>query len=98
MLKDGMWEDMVMAGRVKADFANVNYIKELCQTPIRTDKEAQGSTCLQIEHAGQGYHNYQRYLAYWDTAAANGNGTSEQAKRPPGFGLLYENTTITAQW
>lgn len=98
MLKDGMWDNMVMAGRVKSDFANVNYVKELCQTPIRNDKDYAGSTCLQIEHAGQGYHNYQRYLAYWDTAASNGNGTSDQANRPPGFGLLYENTTVTAQW
>jgi hypothetical protein len=40
----------------------------------------------------------QRYLAEWATAAANGNGTSDQHKRPPGFGLLYENTTISAQW
>jgi hypothetical protein len=39
-----------------------------------------------------------RYLAEWDKAAANGNGTTVQQKRPPGFGLLYENTTITAQW
>ncbi|KAJ4368921.1 hypothetical protein N0V83_006003 [Neocucurbitaria cava] len=98
MLKDGTWDDMVMAAQVKTDFANIDYVKALCQTPIRTDKEYSGSTCLQIEHAGQGYHNYQRYLAYWDTAAANGNGTSDQIKRPPGFGLLYENTTVTAQW
>ncbi|KAF1852112.1 uncharacterized protein K460DRAFT_373966 [Cucurbitaria berberidis CBS 394.84] len=98
LLKDGLWENMVMAGQVKTDFANVNYVKELCQTPIRTDKEYAGSTCLQIEHAGQGFHNYQRYLAYWNTAAANGNGTSDQNDRPPGFGLLYENTTVTAQW
>lgn len=37
-------------------------------------------------------------MAEWDKAAANGNGTTKQEKRPPGFGLLYENTTITAQW
>jgi len=51
---------MIMSGRVKTDFANVTYIKGLCQTPIQGDKEYRGSTCLQIEHAGQGYHNYQR--------------------------------------
>ena len=55
-----MWDNVVMAGRVKTDFANVNYVKDLCQTPIRTDREYSGSTCLQIEHAGQGFHNYQR--------------------------------------
>ncbi|KAF1916879.1 hypothetical protein BDU57DRAFT_449041 [Ampelomyces quisqualis] len=97
-LRQGSWQQTLLAGRVKTDFANVSYVKSLCQTPIRTDKENGGSTCLQIEHAGQGYHNYQRYLAEWDKAAANGNGTTKQEKRPPGFGLLYENTTITAQW
>lgn len=98
MLKNGAWEYRLLAGRVKTSFANVKYIKSICQTPIRTDPNEGGNTCLQIEHAGQGYHNYQRFLAYWDTAARNGNGTSDQKKRPPGFGLLYENTTITAQW
>jgi hypothetical protein len=97
-LRQGSWKRTVLSGRVKADFANVNYIKEMCQTPIRTDPKEGGNVCLQIEHAGQGYHNYQRYLAEWDKAAARGNGTSDQARRPPGFGLLYENTTITAQW
>jgi hypothetical protein len=87
-----------MTGRVKTDFANVTYVKSLCSTPVRTDPAEGGSTCLQIEHAGQGYHNYQRYLAEWDQVAANGSGTSDQYKRPQGFGLLYENTTITGQW
>ncbi|KAF1831557.1 hypothetical protein BDW02DRAFT_600681 [Decorospora gaudefroyi] len=99
MLRDGSWDDgLVLVGRVKSDFANINYLKYLCQTPIRTDKAHQGSTCLQMEHAGQGYHNFQRYLADWDLSARNGNGPSDQELRPPGFGLLYENTTVTAQW
>ncbi|KAF1944188.1 hypothetical protein EJ02DRAFT_341468 [Clathrospora elynae] len=98
-LRMSSWDEgLVLAGRVKSDFANIDYLKHLCRTPIRTDKVNQGSTCLQIEHAGQGYHNYQRYLADWDQSARYGNGTSDQKLRPPGFGLLYENTTITAQW
>lgn len=57
-LRQGSWKPMVMSGRVHAAVANVNYVKQLCQTPIHTeaDKES-GSTCLQIEHAGQAYHN-----------------------------------------
>jgi hypothetical protein len=55
VLRDGNWDSgLVLAGRVKSDFANIDYLKELCQTPIRTDKEHQGETCLQMEHAGQG--------------------------------------------
>lgn len=98
MLKDGSWNSVLMSGNVRTDFANVNYVKHLCQTPIRTDKEYGGGTCLQIEHAGQGYHNYQKYLSYWSLVADHGNGTSKQNLRPPGFGLLYENTTVTPQW
>lgn len=98
MLKHGHWEYGTLVGGVKTVFANPAYISNICPTPIRTDKEHKGSTCLQIEHAGQGYHNYQRYLAIWDVAARNGNGTTDQSRRPQGFGLLYENTTITAQW
>lgn len=97
-LRQGSWKETVLSGRVKTDFANVTYVKGLCQSPIRNDKEYQGNTCLQIEHAGQAYHNYQRYLADWANAAAIGNGSTDQRKRPPGFGMLYENTTISAQW
>lgn len=99
MLRDGNWDNgLVLAGRVKSDFANINYLKQMCQTPIRTDKVAQGETCLQMEHAGQGYHNFQRYLSDWDLSARNGNGTVVQKLRPQGFGLLYENTTVSGQW
>ncbi|KAL1606710.1 hypothetical protein SLS60_004117 [Paraconiothyrium brasiliense] len=101
MLKDGgHFTPMVYAGRVKTGFANVNYVKSICETPITAtmDKEYSGSTCLQLEHAGQGYHNYQRYLSAWKSWNRFGNGTSDQHLRPPGFGLLHENTTITAQW
>ncbi|EMD88802.1 hypothetical protein COCC4DRAFT_136959 [Bipolaris maydis ATCC 48331] len=99
MLRDGNWDNgLVLAGRVKSDFANINYLKHMCETPIRTDKEHQGETCVQLEHAGQGYHNFQRYLSDWDVAARNGNGSSDLRLRPQGFGLLYENTTVTGQW
>jgi hypothetical protein len=63
----------MMMGRVKTDFANIQYIKEQCHTPIRTDKEYQGGTCLQIEHAGQGYHNYQRGMAVYQLCVASTN-------------------------
>jgi hypothetical protein len=38
-------------------------------------------------------------LANWKQAGIDfNNGTTNQKERPPGFGLLHENTTITAQW
>ncbi|KAF2267300.1 hypothetical protein CC78DRAFT_87220 [Lojkania enalia] len=98
-LRFGSWDHRILVGQVKSSFSNTNYIKEICETPIRSDTpEIGGSTCLQIEHAAQGYHNYQRYLASWNKQANRGNGTTDQSKRPPGFGLLHENTSITAQW
>lgn len=99
VLRDGYWDEgLVLAGNVKSDFANVVHVKNLCKTPIKNDKEEQGSTCLQIEHAGQGFHNFHRWLAGWDGIQAFGNGTDDLSGRPQGFGLLYENTTVTAQW
>ncbi|KAF2272791.1 uncharacterized protein EI97DRAFT_405417 [Westerdykella ornata] len=98
MLKEGHWDGRVFEGQVMTDFANVTYVKQLCATPIQSDAEAGQSTCLQIEHAGQGYHNYQRYLNYWTTAVNSRNTTSNQRKRPRPFGLLHENTTVTGQW
>lgn len=101
MLKDGgKYTDMVYAGRMKTGFANVNYVKSICSTPITDtmDKEYAGSTCLQLEHAGKGFHNYQRYLSDWKEFKRYGNGTSDQHRRPPGYGLLHDNTTVTAQW
>lgn len=100
VLRVGSWDSgLVLSGKVKADFTNVNYVKALCRTPIHTDEENAGNTCLQIEHAGLGYLNYQKYLAEWDVLANDyGNGTADQQKRPPAFGLLYENTTVTGQW
>ncbi|KAK5188146.1 hypothetical protein LTR16_008659, partial [Cryomyces antarcticus] len=99
-LKFGPWENIMMQGLVKSSFANTNYVSRLCQTPIRDqdDEKTRGTTCLQIEHAAQGYHNYQRYLSNWDNLADNGNGTTDLATRPQGFGLLHENTSITASW
>ncbi|KAF2017000.1 hypothetical protein BU24DRAFT_141896 [Aaosphaeria arxii CBS 175.79] len=97
-LSSGKLEFRTLKGRYRADFANSKYISNTCPTPIRSDPDHGGSTCLQIEHAGQGYHNYQRYLAHWDWDVRNGNGSTEQDKRPPGFGLLYENTTVWGQW
>jgi hypothetical protein len=100
MLKSGHWDEQLFMGNVKSQWANVIYIKQNCETPISgaMDTKEGGNTCLQIDHAGQGYHNYQRYMASWAQEASFGNGSSEQSKRPQGFGLLYENTTVTGQW
>lgn len=87
-----------MQGRVQTQFSNPGYLAKICKTPIKNDESVSGTTCLQIEHAAQGYHNYQRYLTYWTALAGSGNGTRDLRTRPQGFGLLHENTSITAAW
>lgn len=100
MLKNGLEEKRLLAGTVKSDFASITHIQKMCQTPIGTnvDPEYAGTTCTQIEHAGQGFYNYHKYLSDWDDRVRVGNTSTDQEQRPLGFGLLYENTTVTAQW
>jgi len=86
-----------MQSFVSSKFANPVYLGSKCPTPIQGDEHG-GTTCLQIEHASQGYHNYEKYITEWSKLADSGHGVSEQKKRPPGFALLNENITVTAEW
>lgn len=53
-LKYGKWENKLMYGLVQASYANPLFIEDNCQTPITTDPDNGGLTCLSVEHAGQG--------------------------------------------
>ncbi len=49
----------------------------------------------------EAFHNYLSFLGNWSAINDNGwgNGTStDLSKRPPVFGLLNDNTTVTGQW
>jgi hypothetical protein len=104
-LKFGNWDNRVMSGSVKASFANVVYMQDTCPTPIekvqwdpdRTPDKV-GNTCLQIDHAAQGYHNYQRFMSYWSEIVGRGQGSTDQHLRPQGFGLFKENVTVNGSW
>jgi hypothetical protein len=99
VLKFGSWENRIMSGEVKASFSNMNYVRQTCETPIRTDdKDNRGAACLQIRHAAEGYRNYNRYLANWNTASVLGNGTTDQKLRPKGYAIMHENTTVVPTW
>lgn len=56
-LKFGNLESRLVYGKVATQFANPDYIKLRCQTPIQVkdDETYAGSTCVEIEHAGQAY-------------------------------------------
>jgi hypothetical protein len=63
-------------GTVRASFANVAFLKESCKTPIGdTDADKRGTACFHISFAGQSFHNFQSFLAQWDTLPNGGNGT-----------------------
>ena len=75
-LSDGALHATVLEGKVSASFANAVYLENKCQTPIaRTtvDPDTEGTTCLDIEHAGQGWHNFKSYIDTWVDSTNVGN-------------------------
>ena len=82
-LKFSKSNHQVMYGQVTTSFANTDYVKDQCTTPIqeKTDKQNQ-DTCIQIQHAGEAYHNYMQYMATWVGNIDSGNGSSDLARRP----------------
>ncbi|GAB1729477.1 hypothetical protein NU195Hw_Modified_160t1 [Hortaea werneckii] len=94
------WEQRDMKGLVRTKFANPDHIQEFCKTPVQEgyDVDYRGSTCIQLEHAAMGYHNYFGYLSTWTDLIQNGTGAHDPTSRPEGFALLNDNTTISAPW
>jgi hypothetical protein len=100
-LKYGAWEDKLMVGLVKASYANSIYISQQCRTPIdvTVDPMYSGVTCLQLEYAGQAYHDSINFLETWTTIEQEGVGSSKDlANRPKPPAMLYDNTTVAGSW
>ncbi|KAK2809463.1 hypothetical protein FQN50_003731 [Emmonsiellopsis sp. PD_5] len=100
-LKFGPEEMVDFSGRAMTAFANIDYLKQKCLTPIpiEMDKEYRNSTCLQLSHVGQSYHNYREYMSDWGRIANAGhkNSTDPKLRIPPG-GTWNDNTTIQGSW
>lgn len=90
VLKFGQTENRLMYGKVSTSFANKYYIEDKCNTPIQqaTDPEAYGETCIQIEHAGQAFHNYMQYLTTWVDNISSGNTSANMKNRPDPVGMV----------
>lgn len=89
VLQFGKTENRLMYGKVSTSFANTNYIMQHCNTPIpRATDSDNGRTCIQIEHAGQAYHNYMQYLTIWVDDINSGNTSSNMIQRPDPVGMV----------
>lgn len=99
VLKFGNTKNRLMYGKVSTEFANTHYIAAHCNTPIQylTDS-GNGETCIEIEHAGQAYHNYMQYLATWVNDISSGNTSSDMTHRPDPVGMFNDNTTLKGSW
>ena len=101
-LKFGPHQHAVLSGTVATAFANTQFLSQNCDTPVTEimDPDNSGLTCLQIDYAGQSYHDFSTWLGEWDEFTKSGNATpsSSLTGRPLPFAMLYDNTTVTGQW
>ncbi|RAQ67582.1 hypothetical protein COH20_004531 [Aspergillus flavus] len=97
----GPHEDRTLRANVSTDFFNPYYMGINCQTPISNEEDPlyRGTTCLQMQHVGQAYHNYIAYLNGWSSMITNGQHASAVLEeRPPPSGSIHDNTTVTGSW
>lgn len=90
VLKFGETESRIMYGKVSTQFANKDYIEDHCNTPIQrpVDPDDYGTTCIQIEHSGQAYHNYMQYLTNWVDYNSSRNVSDSLTQRPVPVGMV----------
>lgn len=86
-LKLGQPAHRLMWGKVATSFANTYTITSQCTTPIPatgpgSDPDYSGSTCIELEHSGEAYHNYMQYLGTWLDRLNVGNGSTNLTERP----------------
>jgi hypothetical protein len=94
-------------GQVAASYANAPYLATACQSPIQgvynsdLGYNVDGDTCLQIDYAGQSFHNLKSFLADWSQRLEVGNMSTDLSAitgRPAPISTLFDNTTLQGQW
>ncbi|KAJ9605244.1 hypothetical protein H2200_009901 [Cladophialophora chaetospira] len=106
--KFGSLKHRVLYGQVAASYANAPYLAQTCQSPIKPGTidpvlgyDVDGDTCLQIDYAGQSYHNLKSFLVDWSERLDVGNRSDDQTsinERPAPISTLFDNTTLLGQW
>ena len=99
VLKFGRTENRIMYGKVSTSFANKDYIEDHCNTPIRgaMDPDNNGTTCIQIEHSGQAYHNYMQYMTIWVDNINSKNTSASLRNRPDAVGMVRILFSLSAR-
>ena len=100
-LKFGRNETLRMNGQVYASYGNVQRLSDTCQTPIALADDAEkGTTCLQIDLAGNGFRNLDSWLGVWKSVQTSSDSVKmlSAAPRPPPTAILYDNTTVHGRW
>ncbi|KAE8381698.1 hypothetical protein BDV26DRAFT_254883 [Aspergillus bertholletiae] len=94
-------QDRILRANVSTDFFNPIYLGFNCETPIlpQADPSYRNTTCLQMQHVGQAYHNYVAYLNRWTSMVASGGRASTVLEeRLPPTGSIHDNTMVTGSW
>lgn len=96
----GKSEFREMEGYVRTSYANTAYIRESCQSLLqKEDEEFADLSCLTVQFAGQSYRDLLGFMATWEGVQNNKTrGVDKLVNRPAGTTLLYDNTTLHAQW
>ncbi|KAK7989565.1 TPR domain-containing protein [Apiospora arundinis] len=98
-LKFGPWEKMEMEAFVRTSYANPQYIKSTCTTPISSslDELNAGVSCVEVEYSGQSYRNLLAFMKDWQLLESAPSIT-DMRSRPVGTAILNDNITVTSSW
>ncbi|KAL4906011.1 hypothetical protein BDW74DRAFT_167622 [Aspergillus multicolor] len=98
-LNMGPIEHRMLVAEVRASFANPTYIKRTCKTPLVDEPD--GATCVDMNHAGQAFHNYQAFLQTWSDIAENSSqsasATVQLTSRPSPTGS-FDGISVNGSW
>jgi len=104
-LQFGKWEKKLYQSYDVASYANVDFAKSNCSTPVSSgDDPNSGDNCLAITFSGSSYQNLQTFLTAWRDYGRNSNNfesapsKQSMAERPPVAAIVFDNTTVTAAW
>ncbi|KAL8338210.1 hypothetical protein RB601_006522 [Gaeumannomyces tritici] len=95
----GSWGQRSLTGQIAASYANPNYMKQQCKTPVRSDDDKSGDSCLDVHFSGTSYHNLMEFMAAWEIISSNGSNLAQHlGSRPRGTANLFPNTTLVSAW